>query len=143
MSEVRHEMILRVQNAQLTKGRWIGVPFKWGSADCIQMAAAHLRQNGQDVPELPSYRSATGAAKALKAKGYGTIAAALDGYGLERITPASVRVGDILSMDADHRLGALVIYLGNDALIGWHEAVRDAVLMRKLHAQAAWRVPHG
>jgi hypothetical protein len=143
MSEQRHEMILRVQNAQMTRDRWIGVPFKWGAADCIQMAAHHLRQVGRDVPALPAYRSATGAAKALKVKGFATIAAALDGHGLERIAPASVRVGDILSMDADHRLGALVVYLGNDALIGWHESVDVAVLMRRLTALTAWRVPHG
>lgn len=143
MSERRHEMILRVENAQLTLGRWLGVPFRWGSADCIALAAAHLRQLGRDVPTLPAYRAATGAAKAMKALGYATLAAALDGHGLERIAPASVLVGDIVSLDADHRLGALAVYLGNDAMIGWHESVDEAVRMRRIRAQAAWRVPHG
>jgi hypothetical protein len=136
-------LVRRTQAAQKTLDRWSTRPMKLGTADCVRMAAAHLRQLGYKVklPPSGSYRTAASAAKALKSAGFASVEAALDAQGLERIAPAAAIVGDILMLDGGDRFGALTVAVGNGRVVGWHEAAPGgATVMQPIEFKAAWRV---
>lgn len=136
-------LIRRTRAAQKTLDKWSTRPMRLGSADCVRMVASHLRQLGYKVrlPPSGSYRSPTGAAKALRAAGFSSIEAALDAQQLERIAPAAAIVGDILMLDGGDRFGALTVAVGNGRVVGWHESVSGgATVMQPLEFKAAWRV---
>lgn len=140
-----HELVLRRDAAQRTLDTWATRPQKLGTADCVRMAASHLRLLGWKVklPPAGSYRTINSATKALAKAGHASIADALDAMGLERITPAAAIVGDIIQMPAVHELGALVIVMGNGRVAGWYdddEHHKGAVAMQPLMMTAAWRV---
>lgn len=138
-----HPLLRRRDAAQKTLDTWSARPQKLGEADCVRMAAAHLRLLGYQVrlPSAGSYRTVNSAMKALAAAGYDSIAAALDALGLERIAPAATIVGDIILMPAEHELGALVIVMGNGRVAGWHDDhAEGVVVMQPLMFTAAWRV---
>ncbi len=135
-------LVRRTTAAQKTLDKWSKKPMRLGTADCVRMAAAHLRQLGYKVklPPSGSYRTPASAAKALKAAGFASVEDALDGQGLERIAPASAIVGDILMLDGGDRFGALTVAVGNGRVVGWHEsAPGGATVMQPLEFKAAWR----
>lgn len=135
-------MVRRVAAAQATLDKWSKRPMKLGTSDCVRMAADHLRRLGYKVklPPSGSYRTINSALKALKARGFDTLAEALDAMGMERIAPASALVGDIVMMPAVDRLGALAIALSNGRVVGYHEDVPAATVLEPLEFVAAWRV---
>lgn len=135
-------MVRRVAAAQATLDKWSKRPMKLGTSDCVRMAADHLRRLGYKVklPPSGSYRTINSALKALKARGFDTLAEALDAMGLERIAPASALVGDIVMMPAVDRLGALAIALNNGRVVGYHEDVPAVTVLEPLEFVAAWRV---
>lgn len=138
-----HPLVRRRDATQKTLDAWSARPQKLGEADCVRMAAAHLRLLGYQVrlPPAGSYRTVNSAMKALAAAGYDSISAALDALGLERIAPAATIVGDIILMPAEHELGALVIVMGNGRVAGWHDDhAEGVVVMQPLMFTAAWRV---
>lgn len=134
-------LVRRVEAAQKTLDIWSKRPMKLGTSDCVRMAADHLRRLGYKVklPASGSYRTVNSALKALKARGYETLADALDGIGLERIPPAAAVAGDIIMLPAVDRLGALVIALGNGRVVGYHEDAPAAVVLQPLEFETAWR----
>ena len=137
-----HAMVRRRDAAQATLDRWSDKPMRLGSADCVRMTAAHLRLLGFRVklPPAGAYRTINSAVKALKAAGFADIGAALDALGLQRIPPAAALVGDVILMPAEHKLGALVIAMGNGRVLGWHDDVSEgAVVMQPVETLAAWR----
>ncbi|MDX5984701.1 DUF6950 family protein [Sphingomonas echinoides] len=143
VSHSEHMLIRKRDAAQATLDRWSKRAHKLGTADCVRMAAAHLRSLGYTVklPPSGSYRTVNSALKALKAAGHDSIPAALDAMGLERIAPAEAIVGDIIQMPAEHALGALVVVMGNGRVAGWHDDYADGVVvMQPLTPLAAWRV---
>lgn len=136
-------MVRRTAAAQKTLDTWSKRPMKLGTADCVRMAASHLRLLGYKVrlPNSGSYRTLNSATKALKAAGYKTLEAALDEQGLERIAPAQAIVGDILMLPGVDHLGGLTVALGNGRVVGWHEEVPGgAVVLQPVEYVAAWRV---
>jgi hypothetical protein len=135
-------LIRRRDAAQKTLNVWSHRPMKLGTSDCVRMTAAHLRLLGYKVrlPNSGSYRTVNSALKALKERGYSSLAAALDDMGLERIAPAAAIVGDVLMLPAVDRLGALVIALGNGRVVGYHEEVATATVLQPIEYEAAWRV---
>jgi hypothetical protein len=139
------ELTRRVAAAQATLDRYRDKGFAYGSGDCVQMAAFHLRRMGHVVvlSKGGAYRSALGAVKALRRAGHASIAAALDAHGLERIAPAAAIVGDIVALPAadGSPLEALTVALGNGRVIGWHVEVAGATVMQPVAFAAAWRVP--
>lgn len=137
-----HALIRRRDAAQATLDAWSKRPMKIGTADCVRMAASHLRRLGYKVklPPAGSYRTVNSALKALKGAGHESIEAALDAMGLERITPAAAIVGDLILLPAAHELGALTVVMGNGRVAGWHEDYADGVVvMQPIETIAAWR----
>lgn len=136
------EMTRRVAAAQRTLDEFKDQPFRLGVRDCVRMTAAHLRRLGHAVrlPPQGSYRSRKAALKLLAERGYADLAAALDGFGFERITPAAALVGDVVQMPAVDELGALAIVLTNGRVIGFHEDAVGAVVLQPVRIAAAWRI---
>ncbi len=135
-------MLRRVQAAQATLDEFKDLPFKFGERDCVRMTAAHLRRMGYKVklPPKGSYGSAKSALRQLKARGFGTLAEALDAMGLARIAPAEALAGDVVIGAGDDPLGALGVLLGNGRLIGYHEVAAGACIMQVRKMDIAWRV---
>jgi hypothetical protein len=135
-------LIERRDAAQATLDRFRVRPFAFGSADCVQMLAFHLRQLGYTVllSKGGQYRTALGAKRSLKRAGFDSVAAALDGQGLEAITPAAALVGDIVQGPGDDGFGAFGIYLGNGRIVGFHQAIAGADVLQPIHLDRAWRV---
>jgi hypothetical protein len=136
------EMVRRAAAAQATLDKFKGKPFHFGSMDCAQLVAFHLRKMGHK-PKLAKagrYSSALGAKKALKRLGYETLAEAMDGNGFERIPPAAAIVGDVIEMPGLEGPGALAVALGNGRAVAYHEDAIGAVVVQPSQMLAAWRV---
>jgi len=144
---IDHPEIRRAERTQATLDTWQGRPWRLGSADCVRMAADHLRRMGHRVklPPAGSYRTIRSAVLALDKAGHATVPAALDAMGFERIIPASALAGDIVQMEQDEeqddRLATLVITLGNGRVLGWHPDAPGATILQPIsHMLSAWRV---
>jgi hypothetical protein len=139
-----HPLTIRAGAAQATLDEWRARPLRLGHADCVRMAAAHLRHLGYRVklPATGSYRTVRGALSALRRAGYASVQAALDALGLERIAPAAAIIGDIIELECElPGLPALTVALGNGRVIGFHpDYPAGAVVMQPLQAIGAWRV---
>lgn len=136
------EMIRRVAAAQATLDKYKGHPFHFGSRDCAQLVAFHLRKMGHK-PKLAKagrYSSALGAKKALKRLGFETLAEAMDANGFERIPPAAAIVGDVIEMPGLEGPGALTVCMGNGRVVGYHQDAIGAVVLQPVQTIAAWRV---
>jgi hypothetical protein len=137
------EMIRRQQAAQAAVDRFKGQPWELGKNDCVRMTAFVLRKMGHrpQLGKAGSYKTGTGSLLALKRAGYDTLAAALDGLGLERIAPAAARVADIIMIPGEAPLdGALTISVGNGRVLGFHEDVSTAEILQPMEFLAAWRI---
>lgn len=139
------EIEKRVAAAQATLDRFKDVPFKLGRNDCVRMTAFHLRKLGHKVklPASGSYGSLKAGLRELKARGFETLAEAMDSMGFERIPPAAAVVGDVLMIPAVDRLGCLMVAMGNGRACGYHEDAKGAVVMQPVEYEAAWRVVAG
>ena len=135
-------MVRRVAAAQATLDEFLGKPFQWGRNDCARMIAAHLRRLGYkvQVPSKGSYATPRSALKALRARGFESMADAVDAVGLERIAPAQAVAGDIVGGASGDPFGALGIKLSNGRLLGYHEDAVGAAILQELNLDAAWRV---
>lgn len=135
-------LLRRTAAAQATLDKWSVRPMKLGTSDCVRMVAAHLRLLGYQVklPPSGSYRTVNSAKKALKARGFESVADALDAVGLVRISPAEALVADIVMMPGVDNLGALTIQLTNGRVVGYHEDVPGgATALQPVEFVAAWR----
>ena len=144
MPAAQHESLVRAAAAQAVVKRFRHVPFAWGKADCGRMTALLLRGMGHKAPlaRYGSYASEAGAFRALKRCGYDSMEAALDGFGLERIPHAYVRIADLMGLRGQGIWLGIGVYLGNgrvfaftaDPCLGHVYQPRDGV-------ETAWRVP--
>ena len=98
-----HPLVKRASAAQATLDQWRTCPLRLGHADCVRMAAAHLRRLGYrvKVPAKGSYRTVRSALAMLRRFGHGSVQEALESIGLERIAPAAALVGDIIELECD------------------------------------------
>lgn len=137
-----HEMELRARLTSATFRRYLEREFRWGHCDCVRIAAWHLRQFGYRprLSKAGAYKSALGAKAALARSGYASLADALDDLGLSRIAPAEALIGDLLMGESGDPFGALGIYLGNGAMLGFHEDVPHATRLRRISLDLGWRV---
>lgn len=114
--------------------------FDWKSkATCLHMTWFHLRRMGKRPPALPPIGSLIAAQRALAAHGWNNVGDVLDGIGLERIAPATMRLGDLAMIADDSGMGGIVVSAGGK-VIGWHEDADGMVVMDLLETVAAWRV---
>ena len=135
----------RAEITEATIRRWRGVPFRWGKADCGALARAHLKAmgHGAALPRIRSYRAAFGAKRVLRELGAESLPDYLDTIaGIARLSsPAFALPGDLIALPAEDSLGAICVYLGNGACLGWHpDAEGCEVLIEVRQWQAAWRV---
>lgn len=116
---------------------WQGRAFAWGAADCCTWAAAAVEaQTGIDLMAefRGAYKSKTGAARALRDIGAGTLVETMDAK-LERIPPAWAKRGDVVMID-----GNLGICNGRDALMIGDDGLERLPMGA---ATAAWGLDHG
>lgn len=128
-----------------TRDRFYGKPFDWAAkATCIHLARFHAAQMGHVLPIVPRFRSALGAAKALRETGAGTLPELLDGMFL-RIPAAFMRVGDLMAVPGDQGFHAIYVKADKSKFLGWHESVPDCTFVDigdegiRL-AEGAWRL---
>lgn len=139
----------RADATRLTVSKFLGKRFTMrGGRDCGQLVRVHVRHLGikwkVSLAALGSYKDCASAAKALQRVGFPSIPALLD-VQFERIPFASALVGDLLQLDAGDgefaELGAMAVYLGNNAALGFHEdSIRAESLLLLETPLACWRV---
>jgi hypothetical protein len=136
------ELVRRRDVTQATVAAWKGRKFKLGQADCVRLAADHLRRMGHKVrlPAKGSYGTLIGAQRALAKRGYADLASVLDDLGFERIAPAAARPGDLIAIPSEHAIGCLMIAVGNGRTLGFHEDVEGAEILQPVEYVGAWRV---
>lgn len=134
------EMVRRVKAAQKTLDRFVGKPFVWGSVDCSRIVAFHLRQldHKPGLTKFGAYKTALGARAALNRAGFSSLGDVLDAMGLAAIPPAAALVGDIVQGEGTDAFDALAVYLGNDAMLGFHEDAASATVLRRTTLKRAW-----
>ncbi|WP_426256044.1 DUF6950 family protein [Sphingomonas sp. DC2300-3] len=135
-------MVRRRDAAQKTLDVWSKRPLRMGTSDCVRMGASHLRLLGHQVklPASGSYRTVNSAVKALNARGFDSVEAAIDAMGMKRIAPAAAIVADLLMLPGVDRLGGLAICLGNGRVVAYHEEVATAAVLQPLEYVTAWSV---
>lgn len=125
-----------------TLARYRGKVFDWSKGiTCVHLARFHLRNMGRKPETLPRIRSALGAKKALKARGWGSVEAMLDSM-LARITPAQMVLGDLAIVPGDSGLDAIFVCAGPLKVFGWREDRPELVLLDigLDELTGAWRV---
>lgn len=139
------ELVNRTAATQATLDRFRDRPFAYGSADCMQMVAFHLRGMGHRLllSKGGRYRTGLGAVRALTRAGYASLSEVLDRVPLERIAPAEALAGDVLCLPQEDGapLEALAVALGNGRVLGWHADAPGAAVLQPLIYEHAWRVP--
>lgn len=136
-----HPLIQRAAAAQATLDYFTGRPFAWGEADCVRLAAFHLRQMGRTPKGLAragSYGSEKMARRALLRTGFASLDAAVDGQGLPRIPPAAALVGDLVGLQGEGAWTSLTVALGNGRVLGFHSGA--ARVLKPVLPIVAWRI---
>lgn len=119
-------------------------PFSWEGANCLRLAREQMLAMGHAPPPIPVFRSAMGAQRALRRRGFETLEALLDSM-LARIPPAAAWLGDLVMLPGHEgqSFGALFIAGGDGILRGWHDSdpggLRN-VVQAEHHAIGAWRL---
>lgn len=125
-----------------TLARYRGKVFDWSKGiTCVHLARAHLRNMGHKPETLPRFRSALSAKKALKERGWSSVADMLDSM-MPRIAPAQMLLGDLAIVPGQEGLDAILISAGPLKLMGWHPETGAFVLYDDgiSEVTGAWRV---
>lgn len=135
-----HHLITRATATEATLAYFRDAPMALGTFDCAQMVAFHVRLLGHDprIAAAGSYESVLGAKKALARCGWSSLADALDAHGFARIAPAAALIGDVIELEAENKLGALTIAVGNGRVFGYYDG-QPCVMQPKAFVRA-WRV---
>jgi hypothetical protein len=149
-------MIARARVTQATLARFRDRPLAYGSADCVRLAAFHLRGMGHRVSlaKAGAYDSFRGALRAIRQAGHPDLMTAVRAQGLLEIPPAATLAGDLLALQGAGPDGepvegfpALMIAAGNGRAIGFLTAPDGVVrcgVVQPLEYVTAWRVePRG
>ena len=134
--------LLRRQCAtEATLAKYRERPLDWSArTSCVHMARYHLRKMGHRPPPMPDIRSALGARRAMKKRGWDDVAAMLDAVlPGARIAPMSMLLGDLAVVRGTEGFDAILLHAGNEAL-GWHEDGKRIVPMIVHQYVGAWRV---
>lgn len=143
-------MMIRTEAAQAVVDKFNAKPFKFGSNDCIQLAAFLVRKMGYPNP-LKGTRPYAGEVGALRAfreasKRLGVTAGGipelLDAMTLDRIEVADAWPGDLLGFPAEEGSPwgvALGVYLGNGRALAFSPEGIGSVGEANA-ASIAWRV---
>ncbi len=151
MAKPEHGALVRQRAVSACLKKFDGRARKFGSADCVKLAALALRKQRVSVPLLRGvqYRSLTAAVRALESTGCADLCEAVDALGLARIPPAMTWPGDLIAMpvpDEDPFGASLCVVhtAGARRVLGMYEDGVIRVLQPDLtKALAAWRVANG
>lgn len=125
-----------------TLKRYRGKVFDWSKGiTCVHLARVHLRNMGHKPETLPRFRSALSAKKALKERGWSSVADMLDSM-MPRIAPAQMLLGDFAIVPGDAGLDAIFVCAGPLKVFGWREDHPKMVLLDidLNELTGAWRV---
>ncbi|NJC06509.1 hypothetical protein GGQ97_002302 [Sphingomonas kaistensis] len=144
--KIVHPLIKRNRALEKTRARFEGKPFVFGKTDCLKLVRYHLVHMGhRGLPVPPSYSTALGARKALKAQGVATLSELLDRY-LEPIAPAEMLPGDVCmgaaeAGDGDDGFGETLGLSLGQKVWGWHPdaAAIEVLEVGRQAIQRAWR----
>lgn len=137
------DLIKRMELTELTRQKFYGKKFGWGTCDCAKVAAFHARKFGWKVPTTGEYRSYRTAKQALKKLGVDSIPELVAATGLREIPPAFAMVGDIVSFASDADIGAVGIVIGNGNMLAFHESVDTAAIISMGVIDKAWSIDNG
>lgn len=115
------QYLQRVEAANATVSKFKGKRLKWGSVDCLQIAAYCLRKLGHQKPTggIRPYKTSSGALRSFREAGYADLIEAVDAYGLVSIAPAMAMAGDLIAYPAIGFGGyGLGIALGDNKMLG-------------------------
>ena len=138
MSNLLH----RKAATQRTLNTHRGQVFDWSEGvTCVHLLRDHLIEMGHDVPEIPPFDTALGAARALQERGWASVSDMLDEF-LERIPPARMMLGDVAVAQGAGGLDAIFICAGPLKVFGWRDDAPDLVLLDVSldELEGAWRV---
>ncbi|MDQ2764754.1 MAG: hypothetical protein M3Y22_15155 [Pseudomonadota bacterium] len=137
------EAIRRRQVATDAIARFRGVPLAFGTADCARLGTFVLYGMGHRSPlaQAMRYRTAGGAGRALRKRGFDTLLAAIDSIGLGRIPPAAALPADLIMLPGEDVFGgSLTMAVGNGRVLGYHEDMPGAEILQPAEYLAAWRL---
>lgn len=138
--------VRRQQAAEAAVARFKDSALNYGVNDCVRLAGFTLRKVGHKValPKAGEYKSLLGGIKILKARGFATIEAALDGMGLARTTLAYALPADIIGVPGADGVTALWVCVGNGRALGWHESSERACIIHPTLSDAVvWSAIRG
>jgi hypothetical protein len=129
----------RVALTRATLDRFAGKPFSFGSCDCGLMVISHLKAMGWTIRTGGTWKTATALKRFLNRHG-GTGASCIDSWGVPRIAPAEVIVGDIVEMRGEPPFGAFGVALGNGRVMAFHQDAPGVAVLQPVEPPlAAWR----
>ena len=134
-------LIIRRDATQRTLNRFRGIDFDWSGVTCVHLAHAHLSEMGHEVPDIPQFDTALGAARAMRERGWDSVGDMLDSM-LPRIAPASMLLGDLALIKGAGGLDAIFTCAGPLKVFGWREDAPDLVVLDVSFGEleGAWRV---
>jgi hypothetical protein len=136
------EMERRRVATEKTRKRYRGKVFDWSRGiTCVHLARQHLRNMGHKPETLPRFRSALGAKRALKERGWPSVTAMLDEM-LPRIAPAQMMLGDLAVVPGEGGMDAIFVCAGPLKVFGWRDDAPEMVLLDigLDELTGAWRV---
>ena len=136
------ELERRRAATEKTLARYRGKAFDWSAGvTCVHLARQHLRNMGHKVPTLPRFRSALAAKRALKERGWASVAEMLNSL-LPYIRPAEMVLGDLAVVPGDAGLDAIFVCAGPRKVFGWREDADGLVVLDVSMDEmtGAWRV---
>ncbi|MFZ4605148.1 MAG: DUF6950 family protein [Caulobacter sp.] len=124
--------VLRAAVAQAAVDEFAGKALVMGRCDCARLVTFVLERFGVDtgLGRFGDYRSETGAYRALRRTGFGSMEEAIESLGLERIAPARRLPGDLLSLPGSGAVAAMHVALSNGVTLGWGEGASGCTTWR-------------
>ena len=126
------------------RDRYRGRALDWKrGGSCLHMARFHLRQMGHKPEPIPAIYSEIGAARALRERGWTSVAEVLDAQaGLCRIAPLEMLPGDLAVVASGDGIGAIFLCLTRHKFAGWREDIPEMVTLDLEFSEisGAWRV---
>ncbi len=123
----------RVSVATKVADRFVGRPLDFAQYDCVRQAryALHLRKHATGLLKGVTWRSETGAYRAMKKLGFSSLVEGMDATGLLVIPFSMVRPADIVALPGDDAFGcSLGVYLGGGYVSGYQEGSDEGVAIK-------------
>lgn len=129
------ELTIRKNATQAVLDFYKGKPFQIGVYDCFTMTRMLCEEAGHNwsLLNIRSYSTEAGAKRSLKRFGVKSIHDFFDTQLRSLPAPAFAKPGDIFAIEAaEDRLGigSVVIYLGNQLILSYHQSSDEAVTSR-------------